>query len=106
MYMVVVVIAALYIKFELGKLISNAIVIKMSQRLGMADGRCFTMNSSAQLFNNYVMKQNGISFEDNYSYRKLLQSQGPQLLSKIQEVQGKQDCNNCNVPLLKMPDVY
>jgi len=104
--MVVVVIAALYIKFELGKLISNAIVIKMSQRLGMADGRCFTMNSSAQLFNNYVMKQNGISFEDNYSYRKLLQSQGPQLLSKIQEVQGKQDCNNCNVPLLKMPDVY
>jgi hypothetical protein len=72
----------------------------------MADGRCFTMNSSAQLFNNYVMKQNGISFEDNYSYRKLLQSQGPQLLSKIQEVQGKQDCNNCNVPLLKMPDVY
>ena len=78
----------------------------MSQRLGMADGRCFTMNSSAQLFNNYIMKQNGISFEDNYSYRKLLQSQGPQLLSKIQEVQGKQDCNNCNVPLLKMPDVY
>ena len=106
MYMVVVLIAALYIKFELGKLISNAIVIKMSQRLGMADGRCFTMNSSAQLFNNYVMKQNGISFEDNYSYRKLLQSQGPQLLSKVQEVQGKQDCNNCNVPLLKMPDVY
>ena len=104
--MVVVLIAALYIKFELGKLISNGIVIKMSQRLGMADGRCFTMNSSAQLFNNYVMKQNGISFEDNYSYRKLLQSQGPQLLSKIQEVQGKQDCNNCNVPLLKMPDVY
>ncbi len=78
----------------------------MSQRLGMADGRCFTINSSAQLFNNYVMKQNGISFEDNYSYRKLLQSQGPQLLSKVQEVQGKQDCNNCNVPLLKMPDVY
>ena len=78
----------------------------MSQRLGMADGRCFTMNSSAQLFNNYVMKQNGISFEDNYSYRKLLQSQGPQLLSKIQEVQGKQDCNNCNVPLLKIPDIY
>ena len=78
----------------------------MSQRLGMADGRCFTMNSSAQLFNNYVMKQNGISFEDNYSYRKLLQSQGPQLLSKVQEVQGKQDCNNCNVPLLKIPDIY
>ena len=47
----------------------------MSQRLGMADGRCFTINSSAQLFNNYVMKQNGITFEDNYSYRQLLQKQ-------------------------------
>ena len=52
----------------------------MSQRLGMADGRCFTVNSSAQLFNNYVMKQNSIPFEDNYSYRQLLQKQGPELL--------------------------
>ena len=25
----------------------------MSQRLGMADGRCFTINSSNQLYNNY-----------------------------------------------------
>ena len=37
----------------------------MSQRLGMADGRCFTIHSSAQLTNNYLMEQNGISFEDN-----------------------------------------
>ena len=75
----------------------------MSQRLGMADGRCFTMNSSAQLFNNYVMKQNGISFEDNYSYRKLLQSQGPQLLSKVQEVQGKQDWIDDRVSQFHIP---
>ena len=72
----------------------------------MADGRCFTINSSAQLFNNYVMKQNGITFEDNYSYRQLLQKQGPQLMSKVQEQQGKADCNNFNVPMLKMPDIY
>jgi hypothetical protein len=79
----------------------------MSQRLGMADGRCFTVNSSAQLFNNYVMKQNNISFEDNYSYRKLLQSQGPQLLTKVQDdVQGKGPCIKCDKPLLKMPDIY
>ena len=78
----------------------------MSQRLGMADGRCFTVNTSAQLFNNYVMKQNGISFEDNYSYRQLLQKQGPELMSKVQEKQGNKDCNNCNVPLLKVPDIY
>ena len=78
----------------------------MSQRLGVADGRCFTVNTSAQLFNNYVMKQNGISFEDNYSYRQLLQKQGPGLMSKVQEEQGNKDCNNCNVPLLKVPNIY
>ena len=78
----------------------------MSQRLGMADGRCFTINSSAQLFNNYVMKQNNITFEDNYSYRKLLQTQGPSLLSKVQEEQGTANCNNCDKPLLKIPDIY
>ena len=73
----------------------------------MADGRCFTMNSSAQLFNNYIMKQNGITFEDNYSYRQLLQKQGPQLLSKIQEKeQGAGPCNTCDKPLLKMPNIY
>ena len=51
----------------------------MSQRLGMADGRCFTITNSAKLFDNYVMSQNNISFEDNYSYRKLLQQKGPEL---------------------------
>ena len=78
----------------------------MSQRLGMADGRCFTLNSSAQLLNNYVMKQNNISFEDNYSYRQRLQKQGPQLLSQVHDQQGKANCNTCDVPLLKMPDIY
>jgi|TARA_Y100000992_G_scaffold204133_1_gene139426 hypothetical protein len=73
----------------------------------MADGRCFTVNTSAQLFNNYVMKQNGISFEDNYSYRQLLQKQGPQLFTKIQEKeQGKGKCNTCDNPLVKVPDIY
>ena len=78
----------------------------MSQRLGMADGRCFTVNTSAQLFNNYVMKQNGIAFEDNYSYRQLLQKQGPELLSKVHEEQGKDNCKTCDKPLLKVPDIY
>ena len=44
----------------------------MSQRLGMADGRCFTVQSSIQLLNNHIMKNNGISLEDNYSFRQLL----------------------------------
>ena len=67
----------------------------MSQRLGMADGRCFTINSSAQLTNNYLMKQNGITFEDNYNYRQLLQKQGPELLNKVQE-QSRTTCDQCD----------
>ena len=67
----------------------------MSQRLGMADGRCFTINSSAQLTNNDLMKQNGITFEDNYSYRQLLQKQGPELLNKVQE-QSRTTCDPCD----------
>ena len=78
----------------------------MSQRLGMADGRCFTINTSAQLFNNYVMKKNGITFEDNYSYRQLLQKQGPELLSKVQAEQGKKNCNTCHNPLVNASDIY
>ena len=78
----------------------------MSQRLGMADGRCFTVNTSAQLLNNYVMKKNGITFEDNYSYRQLLQKQGPELMSQIQDEQGTKKCNSCDNPLVNSSDIY
>ena len=78
----------------------------MSQRLGMADGRCFTVNTSAQLLNNYVMKKNGITFEDNYSYRQLLQKQGPELMSQIQDEQGTKKCNSCDSPLVDASDIY
>jgi hypothetical protein len=49
----------------------------MSQRLGMADGRCHTINNSSKLYDNFIKTQNGIKFEDNYSFRKLLQDKGP-----------------------------
>ena len=78
----------------------------MSQRLGMADGRCFSINTSAQLFNNYVMKKNGIAFEDNYSYRQLLQKQGPELLTQIQDEQVKGKCNACDKPLVDASKIY
>jgi hypothetical protein len=78
----------------------------MSQRLGMADGRCFTVNTSAQLLNNYVMKKNNITFEDNYSYRQLLQKQGPELMSQIQDEQGTTKCNSCDKPLVNASDIY
>ena len=74
----------------------------MSQRLGMADGRCFTINTSSQLLNNYVMQQNGIMLEDNYSYRQLIQKAGPELLDQVTQQADK----SCNKPLLKVPGIY
>ena len=83
----------------------------MSQRMGMADGRCFTINSASQLVNNYLMKENGISYVDNYSYRQLLQRKGPDVLDSIQDKQrtapnGSPLCQSCDRPLLKMPGIY
>jgi hypothetical protein len=43
----------------------------MSQRFGMADGRCHTIHGASSLVNNMIMNQNGIMYEDNYSYRKM-----------------------------------
>ena len=58
----------------------------MSQRLGMADGRC------------------GIKFEDNYSFRQALQKQGPEFLSKLQE-QSRKKCDPCH-PYTDMSKTY
>jgi hypothetical protein len=68
----------------------------MSQRLGMADGRCFTVNNSSKLYNDYIMAKNGIKFEDNYSYRKFLQQNGPQVV-KVSE--KKEPCGMCDSTL-------
>ena len=67
----------------------------MSQRLGMADGRCFTIHSASQLTNSYLMQQNGIDKVDNYSFRQALQKQGPEFLSKLQE-QSRAKCDPCD----------
>lgn len=77
----------------------------MSQRLGMADGRCFTLNSAAQLTNAYIMNQNGIPKVDNYSYRQLLQKEGPQLISKLQGDHAA-PCPNCDKPHLDTSKTY
>tara|TARA_R110002153_G_scaffold73871_9_gene192576 strand:- start:946 stop:1194 length:249 start_codon:yes stop_codon:yes gene_type:complete len=82
----------------------------MSQRLGMADGRCFTISTSSQLLNDYVMNSNGVALADNYSYRKLLQQKGPQLVDEIQAMQQSggraPHCQSCDKPLLKVPNTY
>ena len=50
----------------------------MSTRLGMGDGRCITVYESTRLYNDALMKNQGIKYEDNLSYRKYLQEKGPE----------------------------
>lgn len=75
----------------------------MSERLGMADGRCFTISSASTLFNDYVMQQNNIRPQDNYSYRQLLQQKGPALL---REMTVRQPCDACDKPFFKLRTTY
>lgn len=56
------------------------VVSKMSTRLGMGDGRCFTIYDSTRLFNDQVMKKQNIVYEDNLSYRRYLQENGPKAI--------------------------
>jgi hypothetical protein len=78
----------------------------MSQRFGMADGRCFTVNTASGLLNNYIMEQNNIPVADNYAYRRLLQSKGPEVFEQVLRSQKQSDCAACDVPLLKVPNTY
>ncbi len=50
----------------------------MSQRLGMADGRCTTIFESGRLFNDGIYKKLNINPEDNLAYRKAIQSSNPE----------------------------
>jgi len=45
----------------------------MSTRFGMADGRCFTTNTSSRLLNDVLAQKNGIDVRDSYAYRMALQ---------------------------------
>lgn len=79
----------------------------MSQRLGMADGRCFTISTSSRLLNDHIMNTNDVPLVDNYSYRQLLQRSGPNLIDKIQSEQdGNERCATCDKPLIKVPRTY
>jgi hypothetical protein len=53
----------------------------MSQRYGMADGRCITEFSSSRILNDQIMAEKKIAFQDNYKYRATLQAEGPEGLS-------------------------
>ena len=53
----------------------------MSERIGMADGRCITSFDSNRIMNDAIMAKEGIAFQDNYKWRAWLQSKGPEALS-------------------------
>ena len=53
----------------------------MSQRIGMADGRCITSYDSNRIMNDVLMAKEGIAFQDNYKWRAWLQSKGPEALA-------------------------
>lgn len=88
----------------------------MSQRLGMADGRCLSIHTAPRLLNDYIMTQHGIQYQNNYAYRQLLQREGVNALRVVQDQQrvGPPDqqsnfvnrCQSCNNPLLKVPNTY
>jgi len=82
----------------------------------MADGRCFTINTASRLLNDHVMKVNNIPYQDNYRYRLYLQKMGPAALDSIEKRQQVgppepktnfiNQCQTCNIPLLKVPNTY
>jgi hypothetical protein len=72
----------------------------MSQRIGMADGRCITSYDSGRIMNDVIMAQNGVEFQNNYKYRMLLQSQGPDAL-KLPLQNAACRTGGCNVQPLK-----
>lgn len=51
----------------------------MSSRMGMADGRCTTINVSSSLLNEGIMQKIfGLEISDAYGYRMKLQSSNPE----------------------------
>jgi hypothetical protein len=80
----------------------------------MADGRCFTISTASSLFNDYVMDSNQIPYVDNYSYRQLLQKQGPNAVDGLVQtaqpfgnnMRGYPLCVECTNPLLKVPGTF
>ena len=85
----------------------------MSQRLGMADGRCFTIHTNAQLLNDAIMTNMKIPLQNNYAYRKHIQKVGPEVIDSIHYLQESEpraknsvSCLSCDMPLLKVTTPY
>ena len=49
------------------------------------------------------MTTKNISYEDNYSYRQLLQAKGPELIQATPNITG---CNLCSGTIGAVPKIY
>ncbi len=65
----------------------------MSTRLGMSDGRCFTIALSNRIMNEYLAEKEGIDVRNNFQYRQALQKNPEKFLKHFD-----QDLK-CNKPL-------
>ena len=55
------------------------------------------------------MTNNEVDYVDNYKYRQLLQSKGPELIDVVtnqQVVAEDGNCQRCDKPLLKVAGIY
>ena len=57
----------------------------MSTRLGMADGRCFTVALSNRILNEYLADKAGIDVRDNFKYRQALQKTPEQFTKQFNQ---------------------
>lgn len=53
----------------------------MSQRIGMADGRCITEVDSDRIMFDFLKQKAGFGMYDNNKYRMYLQEKGPDAFS-------------------------
>jgi hypothetical protein len=53
----------------------------MSQRMGMADGRCITSFDSNRVMTDTLMQSASINVYDNYKFRQMAQEKGPDAFS-------------------------
>lgn len=68
----------------------------MSQRLGPADGRCFTIHTSNRLMNDQIMNLLNIPLQDNSAYRNAIAEGGQELLDGLMKpVAQSGQINNC-----------
>ena len=55
----------------------------MSERLGPAGGRCFTVYTSNRIMNDRIMNMLDVPLQNNYAYRTALEKGGQPLLNTL-----------------------